>query len=261
MKCEQAIGKSGSVKFAIAQVTNRQVAGAWSSAYLMETNRILSKCMIDVNQLIGKPNKTVQEDIRKFVDEYESQTNFSDIKEKRQHSLRSYPEYPDGLGIQEYLKDEGGNKTLAQFRLGDAGLGNRNDPSIKICPTCNNGPNTESHLVFRCKSVVHLKDMMDNSIDMASFMEKTDFCQNDDDKLKLFVGGDFSKTEILTKRGTYLSILRDKHLELMSELVQPIQYQTMEELKQWKCELCDFSTNSKVGLNIHIGRKHGTELH
>ena len=123
--------------------------------------------------------------IRNSIDEFESEKYFSDINEKRKHSLRCYPEYPDGLGLQEYLKGEREIKTLSQFRLGIAGLGERNDPPIKMCPTCNNVPNTESHLVFRCQSVVHLKDMMDISIDMAGFLRKTEFCPDDDERLKM----------------------------------------------------------------------------
>ena len=39
----------------------------------------------------------------------------------------------------------------------------------------------------------------------------------DDRKLKSFLGNDFASDKTLRERGNYLSILRQKHLELMKE--------------------------------------------
>ena len=49
--------------------------------------------------------------------------------------------------------------------------------------------------------------------------EQKKFGVKDPKKLKSFLGGDLASKEILLKRGTFLSILLQKHLELMQEVV------------------------------------------
>ena len=129
------------------------------------------------------------------------------IDKQREHSLRCFPSYPSGLGIQEYLSLPGAH-TLAEFRLGDAGLGNRNSPSRDVCPLCRSGVNKESHLVFDCPATGDLRK--EDDVVMV-FLSRTSAIKDSDEKLKLFVGGDFSSNEVLQKRCAFLKVLQDKH--------------------------------------------------
>ena len=61
-------------------------------------------------------------------------------------------------------------KILAQFRLGDAELGNRNQPPIETCPMCENGRNIESHLVFACNGVERLREGAKEKWDLKDFL-------------------------------------------------------------------------------------------
>ena len=130
--------------------------------------------------------------------------------------MRCYPDYVNDPCIQEYLRDVEDiedAKVLSQFRLGDAGLGNRDIPKVEICPACNNGPNIESHLVFECSSMDELRKLMETWIDMSSFLENNKEISDINDKLRMFLGNDWSSKDILHKRARYLSILKDKHSE------------------------------------------------
>ena len=97
---------------------------------------------------------------------------------------------------------------------------------------------------------------MESKHDMSGFMKRTDFCINDNERLKLFVGGDFSPPEKLSERSHYLSILKDKHQEILG-LLPPLQG-VNEDIgeKTWKCDQCKFSTDSERGILVHIGRLH-----
>ena len=56
---------------------------------------------------------------------------------------------------------------------------------------------------------------MKKVIAQASDQERFD--SSDNKKLRSFLGGDHANSKILNDRGTYLSILRQKHLELKDE--------------------------------------------
>ena len=54
-------------------------------------------------------------------------------------------------------------------------------------------------------------------LDQATEQKKYDI--KDPKKLKSFLGGDFASKKVLLERGTFLSILLQKHLELMQESI------------------------------------------
>ena len=132
------------------------------------------------------------------------------------HSLRCLPDYPVGSARQAYVDFSEASKTLAKFRLGDAGLGNRSSPPITICPACNMGPNKESHLVFKCCAFNNLRALMPDL--HKQIIQDTDKYTDDDDKLTALLGGEYDDSKVLLKRGEYLSILLDKFHEICNTM-------------------------------------------
>ena len=178
------------------------------------------------------------------------------FSEQRKHSLRSYPEYePKGRRC-GYL-DIPGAKILAQFRLGDAELGNRNHPPIETCPLCGNGRNIESHLVFACKSVEGLWEQAEGKKGLKDFFEST-VGLDDNVRLKMFVGGDLSSNDILQKRCQFLDKVKEAHAEALSRLQNSPEdgCRLQEEWDVWECNKCTYTTKSQNGLRIHIARVH-----
>ena len=139
------------------------------------------------------------------------------LTDHRKHSSKYLPEYPEGMGRQKYINLSEPSSILAKFRLGNAKLGNKETPAILICPACNSGQNNELHLVFQCHAMDNLRNepWMKKVIAQASDQERFDICDNK--KLISFLGGDHANSKIFNDRGTYLSILRQKHLELKDE--------------------------------------------
>ena len=103
-------------------------------------------------------------------------------------------------------------KTLAKMRLGSADLGNHSSPPINICPACKVGPNCESHLVFRCSAIDHLRFLMKDSIDLCKFESRFPG-KSDDELLKLFLGDDLFGSKVLHERGEYINVLLQQHVE------------------------------------------------
>ena len=93
-------------------------------------------------------------------------------------SLRGLPEYEKTTKMQSYVNHTEASMTIAQFRLGDARLGNRSTPAIKDCRLCHQGKNNnnEAHIIFSCKKtdkminedfpiLRHFKEKYENTAD------------------------------------------------------------------------------------------------
>ena len=106
---------------------------AWTSKYKTEIQALLGKCLIDPS---SKPNKVV-----KAISKFTHRTEIAKIIGQRGHSLKYFPHYPTGMGRQEYISYNEESSTISKFRLGNADLGNRDNPPILECPACSNGPN------------------------------------------------------------------------------------------------------------------------
>ena len=183
--------------------------GAWRSSFREEIQNIFIECKVG-NVL--KDNRKPETNIRLAVDTLERTTCNKLLQEHRKHSLKYFPQYPNGMGRQNYLDSTENSSILANFRLGNAGLGNKNSPPALICPGCLSGPNNELHLAFECHAMDHLRVDMKHILDEA--LEHKKFGNRDPRKLQSFLGGDFASANILRKRGTFLGILRQKLLEL-----------------------------------------------
>ena len=186
--------------------------GAWRSSFREEMQGIFFESQVG-NVL--RDNRKPEANIRIAMDNLERSNKSKLLKEHRKHSLKYFPDYPDGMGRQKYLDRTDDSSTLAKFRLGNAGLGNRNNPPVLICPGCLNGPNNELHLAFECHAMDQLRESMANILDQAPEHKKYE--NTDARKLQSFLGGDFAPAKVLKGRGTFLSILRQKLLELQKE--------------------------------------------
>ena len=196
------------------------MSAAQCSRYKKEIDQIVEECEIGkdkVQRLSEMKAKRLV--VRKVVQLVRGGLNDT-LDTQKAHSLRGLPQYPVGAGLQKYLTIKGDYKTLAKFRLGDAGLGNRRSPKIEVCPLCHVGQNSESHLVFSCSSVQELRLLMDQSVQFKEFLGRTAMCKDNDDRLRLFLGGDLPDEDQLAKRSTFLSILKDKHNEGLEALAQ-----------------------------------------
>ena len=191
-----------------------KLKGEWTSTYRTEIERITLLLDVDMERTarwfsLKKGKGKIKSSIKSYFATQAHET----IQRQREHSLRCFPAYQNGLGVQEYLSLPSA-ETLAQFRLGDAGLGNRCSPAREVCPLCNNGINRESHLVFECRATEHLRRQ---SKAMVVFLSSKSSIQDPDGKLKLFVGGDLSSNATLQEKAVFLKLLQDKHRSAQEE--------------------------------------------
>ena len=128
-----------------------------------------------------------------------------ELRERRIHSLKYMPVHGDDVSYRQFLDGSPKSSILASFRLGNAGLGNRDTPSIKVCPACNMGPNNELHLVFECKALEGVRRAHSDTLNEAQ--DQKHFNTEDPRKLASFLGGDFSNREQLMKRAALLESL------------------------------------------------------
>ena len=187
------------------------ISGSWHSKYRQEIQQLHLKCHVG---FILKDGHTPKKNVELSVDKFFKQEMATTLTDHRNHSLKYLPEYPEGMGRQRYITLSESSSVLTKFRLGNANLGNKESPAILVCPGCNSGQNNELHLVFQCHAMDNLRNepWMQNVLKQASDQERFD--NSDNRKLRSFLGGDHATAKRLHDRGTYLSILRQKHLEL-----------------------------------------------
>ena len=65
--------------------------------------------------------------------------------------------------------------------------------------------------------------MMDQSVRFKEFVKRTALCKDDEDRLRLFLGGDWAEEDELVRRSTFLSILKDKHKEGLERMCEGCQ--------------------------------------
>ena len=186
-----------------------QMQGAWNSAFRKEILEMQAAFHISYTD-IG--DQKVKKRIAHKVQSMENKTIHQAIMDKKAHSLCCLPAYPMGSARQAYIDFSDESKTLAKFRLGDAGLGNRTNPAIQICPACNMGPNKESHLVFECTALASLRACMPEL--HTKVMKDTESYTDLDEKLTVLLGGEHDEASILLERGKYITILLDKFHEI-----------------------------------------------
>ena len=196
---------------ALREYMSAQKSGGWKSDYRMEIQKLHTECRIGN---ILKNGQTPENTIKQAIKQHDRTKLEATLTQHRSHSLKYFPNYPDGMGRQKYIKNTEASSTLAKFRLGDTDLGNRLNPPVLICPACKTGPNNELHLVFQCPAMSHLRQEMKHILEEANDQQR--FSQSDNRKLCSFLGQDQASPKVLQKRGTYLSILLDKFRELTS---------------------------------------------
>ena len=156
----------------------------------------------------------------------------------------------------KYLSSTKDRKILTQFRLGDAGLGNRSKKPIKICPICKSGPNTESHLIFDCLNVADIRAKSGKTINFPEFLRLNANLPSSDIKLQYFLQSTGTTPEILQGRAEFLKSLLEFHSdELAKTNIDPQTNEPLLTLPE-KCPLCEFTSHTTRGVKIHKGRVH-----
>ena len=150
--------------------------------------------------------KSPRKNIIEAVDAYSCLLLSSSIAEQRSHYLRCFPEYPVTKVRQRYVDGSEDAHLIFMFRVGNAGLGNRNTPPIKICPGCRNAPNRESHMVFECPILSDIRSLLP-----SDWQGDCESLGNLDLRLKEFLTDRFYPSQ-LKQRGRYLALLLEGFL-------------------------------------------------
>ena len=129
------------------------------------------------------------------------------MNQVKDHSLKWLPEYPYSKKPRNYLlmDDEDIKSTIAKFRLGNAGLGNRGKGVLK-CPACKIGNNNESHLIFQCQAqdIQEIKNRKGLKPTMDLFIKANPNSTDIDKTLSIFLKG---KNDNLYEKGIYLQTI------------------------------------------------------
>ena len=130
-----------------SKAKGRRKGGTWLSRWRKETEGIFVECKI-VDPFKYHINR--KKSIKMGIEKWELKQLAEACKGS---SLRGLPEYKKTTKIQSYVNHTEASMAIAQFRLGDARLGNRSTPAIKDCRLCHQGKNNnnEAHIIFSCK--------------------------------------------------------------------------------------------------------------
>ena len=194
--------------------------------------------------------------LKRLTDKHYDNLCAKAIEEQRDHSLRAYPEFTTSSKPQSYLSGVKDRKILTKFRLGDAGLGNRSNAPIKLCPMCKTGENTEPHLVFECPEVQNIRDQMGPSFNLPKYLTSIVKITDSKGKLQHFLSGIGTNLGELQKRAEFLEALTNHQNEILTKSnINPLTDKPLEILSE-KCLLCDFTSHTTQGIKIHKGKMH-----
>ena len=205
LECQLAKGKSATHDLAHLHINNKMLKGQWLSSWWNEN----SKAIKEIENRTGKGIDTTlkPKQMVKIINQFKFQSEDHAIDLCKEKSLKWLPDYAPSRNPQTYLlfEDEEVRETLAKFRLGNAGLGNRRAIKIEICPACKNGPNSESHLALECLApdIVSIKGK-ENILTVMETFTQANRDSNIEVLLKKFLEG---LDDTLYTRGNYLSII------------------------------------------------------
>ena len=228
---------------------------AWKSNFADEISQI--KVMIGIPEsLITTKKSAAKRSIKKLTQNHFQSMDNKAIEKQSEHSLRAFPKSSFTGKPLRYLSTIKDRKILTQFRLGNAGLGNRIQNPIKTCPICKIGPNTESHLVFECPDAVDIRTKAGQNIDFNEYLQQTISFSNSDKKLQHFLRATGIAPEILQGRAEFLKSLLEFHSDEMAKTNIDLNTNKPISILAEKCLLCDFTSHTMKGLKIHKGRMH-----
>ena len=100
--------------------------------------------------------------------------------------------------------------------MGDTKLGNRETPAIKDCRLCKEGKlnNNEAHIVFSCNTV---NEIIEEEMPALKNFKEKHKNKDGNKKLKMLLGGDKCKKEILLERGKQLANLLGRIQDFLNE--------------------------------------------
>ena len=230
---------------------------AWKSNYASEIKLI--KATIGLPESKVFPTKSMaKRSINSLSQKYFLEIDNKAIESQNEHSLRAFPKSSFTGKPLKYLSSIKDRKTLTQFRLGNAGLGNRMMNPIKTCPLCKNGPNTESHLVFDCQQVADVRAKAGKAICFSEFLQLTSTLPSADKRLQHFLRATGTTPEILQRRAEFLKSLLELHNDELAKCNIDLQANKPILTLAEKCPLCDFTSHTTAGIKIHKGRMHKT---
>jgi hypothetical protein len=203
LECQLAKGKSPTHDLAHLQIDNNKTKGQWLSSWRSETDKIVLEIKTITDTTIDC--SMTPKRISKVMDQFKFKIEKTLMDKLTQNSLKWLPKYQPTAHPQPYLliDDEDVRTTLAKFRLGNAGLGNRSSGRVLQCPACDDGPNNESHLALKCKApdIANIKNKFHTNVKMNEFLQNSNGIVNDEEKLQMFLPGPI---DVLYARGNYL---------------------------------------------------------
>ena len=230
---------------------------AWKSSYESEIRQLKTSIGLPQSKTFAKKS-IAKKTIKKLSHTHFIQIDKKSIEIQKEHSLRSYTESPFTGKPLRYLSTIKDRKILTQFRLGNAGLGNRMKDPIKICPLCRKAPNTESHLVFDCPRVADTRQRLGQSIQFTEYLKSTSTIPHSDLKLQHFLQTTQTTPEILQGRAEFLKFLLEFYFEELAKTnVDPKTNAPISILAE-KCPLCNFTSQTTKGVKIHTSKVHKT---
>ena len=175
----------------------------WTAPWRVETTRIMKEVTVVVGE--SWMHDMTRKRFNIVMELYNERLEKAAMEKVNKQSLRWLPTYHKDRRPQEYLQieNEEVRQALTKFRLGNAGMGNREGARVNTCPACGNRANNESHLIFKCEAPEIRKVRDEPTIKdlMLDFHEKYPSINNQDEALKTFLKGE---NRDLEKRGNLL---------------------------------------------------------
>ena len=228
---------------------------SWKSNFANEIKQLKTAIGLPESEIFGKKS-IAKKKIRQLSHAHFQEMDNKAIDDQKEHSLRAFPRSLFTGKPLKYLSITKDRKILTQFRLGDAGLGNRATNPIKTCPVCKRGPNTESHLIFDCPSAADIRARLGKNINFSEFLQLNSNLQNPDIKLQCFLKCTGVSPEALQGRAEFLKSLLEFHNDKLAKTnIDPKTNKPLITLPE-KCPLCEFTAHTTRGVKIHKGRVH-----
>ena len=229
--------------------TNNEAIGVTQPqmSYATEIENIKQKLGELVDPVLKRT--AYKKEINKLLSKVHNKRDNEKVYEMRQHSLRAYPRLNTTRIPRPHLTGRKGYKIITNFRLGDAGLGNKGPKPVVTCPICRKGRNNETHLVLECDQVQNIRDYFTQFINISKYCNKDEASEDSDNKLKQFLS---DTKEDFNQQAEFLTQLLEKHGELLSsqQLELPITELTEE------CPKCNYKSKSQTGIKIHKTKVH-----
>jgi len=208
--------------------------GNWDSDYLAEICKIEKETGIleEACKQTSTSQLTVKEELKwklTAIDKWGKKLIRDQVKTKS--SLNCMPFPSKGWRKADFVDDSAQSTTIAEFRAGNALLGNRetgfglefgdfcdDDGRIVWCPACDYGQNNEHHVIIDCEKLSEIRETLSvGGITLADYIAgwREKGLIRSEEILRKFLGGDEVRDKsVLKKRADVLVSMRDRYLSL-----------------------------------------------